>query len=149
MAHRRSHAVIDSNFLVGVNDVEPPSCPSPVQPFSGISPKSAFKARRQRNLSIDIPPDDFASYCYGADTKDGEPAVPSSCVSVAHDDALALMRHMSITPRSNSNGSNSGKSFTPVKPKTPEPSVPLFLVSSWETPAILKNDYQILGILGK
>ena len=147
MAHRRSHAVIDSNFLRAVNEVESPSLQ-----FNSPSQKkrSAFKAGKQSHLKISIPPDNFTSYYNVADTKDGEPVAPRSCLSLADEaTTLDLIRHMSITPRSNSSGSNSSLSFTPIKPKTPEPSVPLFLVSSWDTPAVLKNEYRIVGILGK
>ena len=145
--------------------------PSPPQPSSSTAPKrplSAFKARKKRGLSLHVPADDFVfnlndigSTIHGDPIKLEDALFPYS--SVTDDDALALMRNMSITPRSNSNSSNSSNSsrsksfsfsFSPTPAKTvaskaPDPSVPLFLVPNWETPAILASEYRIVGILGK
>ena len=155
MAHRRSNAVIDSTILLGEDDVPLPSCPSPVLSSSStlpMRPPSAFKSRKKRGLSLNVPADDFSFTYYDDDsTKYGDPLNldESDTCSSMREDALVLMRNMSITPRSNSNGSNGSQSNTSTKPKSPEPSIPLFLVPSWETPAILKNEYRIVGILGK
>ena len=171
MAHRRSHAVTNFNEIVGANECPSLTSPSPPQPSSSTAPKrplSAFKARKKRGLSLHVPADDFVfnlndigSTIHGEPVKLEDASFP--CSSVTDDDALALMRNMSITPRSNSNSSNSSNSsrsksfsfsFSPTPAKTvaskaPEPSVPLFLVPNWETPAILASEYRIVGILGK
>jgi len=153
MAHRRSHAVLDSQLLVGENEAPSPSCRSPEpsssskSPSSPTQPRSAFQSRtNKRGLRLDLSGDSFIFNWDDADTtKCGEPMkreMPRPCSSVT-DDPCTLMRNMSISIT---------RSITPTKSlasPVADPGVPLFLMPSRETPAILASEYRIVGILGK